>query len=403
MRLNAISLISISLPIFVLFSTAFIDFMHHRYLPGEKIFKGFLLILMGLYFLSSKRIILNNTVVSIIIFLLFALIVAISRGEGLRDISGAVVLYGLPTLFYLYFNSNENHTKLFIDNLEKCGQIFLFFLLCAYLFMFLLGEVRFEARNPLLFALASVAVIKNFKTINILIFIILLFAAFSSTIRLALAVLVLSLIFSYLYLVRSRFIQITSASILFSIIALFLFTLTLLFFDVNESRYSTLLNLQFFDIEDFILNREYSTLTRYYEYESIIQFIERSTLFNIFFGHGLGATYPANDNLLYVASISGGEYQEAVIRSDGFIHNIHSGPLSTFFKFGFFGLFLYIYLFAYVLLDVLNYRLKNSNIFCIKLAMFILLIQDLFSGQLHPSISLFVIPLYFVTLDKKYT
>ncbi len=165
-----------------------------------------------------------------------------------------------------------------------------------------------------------------------------------------------------------------------------------------NTRFRTLIGLSGISFYDLLATNEYSTLTRLLEYDSIMKFIDNKNIFNIMFGHGFGATYPASDELLFLSQLSDGGY-ESVIRDNGYIHNVHNGLLSIFFRCGIFGLILYFLL----VLDVLNtiFTSKNKDLVFIAISFLCLISADMFYSQLQTSLSILIIPMYFYIRNRK--
>ena len=165
-----------------------------------------------------------------------------------------------------------------------------------------------------------------------------------------------------------------------------------------DTRFRTLIGLSGISFYDLLASNEYSTLTRLLEYDSIMKFIDNKNIFNIMFGHGFGATYPASDELLFLSQLSTGGY-ESVIRDNGYIHNVHNGLLSIFFRCGIFGLILYFLL----VLDVSNtiFTSKNKDLVFIAISFLCLISADMFYSQLQTSLSILIIPMYFYIRNRK--
>tara|TARA_X000000950_G_C13905516_1_gene656643 strand:+ start:1289 stop:2551 length:1263 start_codon:yes stop_codon:yes gene_type:complete len=393
------NIIFLSPVVTVIFFFIFLDFIDPRYALGEKFLKGLFLIFIGTVILSMNHIKLSTISFLTAVFFSYCLINGFARGESLRDIGAGVVLYITPFLLYLYFNTNVSLTKKLIAQLEHIIPIFIFFIIIAFIFSLLTEERRFEVRNPILFMSLAIVFLRKFN----LGYFVLLFVLFSlillSSVRLSLALLLFSLVIAYFYLIRSSQTQNYQSSFLIILLSFFLFVILLSNVDFSETRFRTLLDIRAINVNELLANNEYSALTRYFEYEAVMAQIENEAYYQNFFGHGFGATYAASDNLLTITSISGGSYQDSVIRDTGVLHNIHFGPLSIFFRFGYFGLALYSYLVFKVIIDILSFTQKNDGLFVIKSSMLFLLIQDLFYSQVQSSISYLIIPLYFASLN----
>lgn len=379
----------------------FLDFIDPQYLPGEKALKGLLMIFMGITIFGMNDIKYNTASFLVAIFFSYCLLNGFFRGETLRDIGAGVVLYLSPFLIYLYFNTNTAITKRLIANLETLIPIFIFFIFLAFLTSFFYEEQRFEVRNPILYMSLAIVFLRKFNPGYTFLLLFLFTLVLLSAVRLSLLILFASLALAFFYSLRSNSIKNSQSTSLIVVVSVFLFLFLLSNIDFSETRFRTLLDIRAINVNELLANNEYSALTRYFEYESVMAQIENETYFQNLFGHGFGATYAASDNLLTLTTISGGNYQDSVIRDTGVLHNIHFGPLSIFFRFGYFGLVVYLYLIAKVILDVLSFSQKNDGLFVIKASMLILLFQDLFYSQVQSSISYLIIPLYFASLNNK--
>ena len=377
----------------------FLDFIDPQYLPGEKALKGLLMIFMGITIFGMNNIKYNTASFLVAIFFSYCLLNGFFRGETLRDISAGVVLYLSPFLMYLYFNTNTAITKRLIANLETLIPIFIFFIFLAFLTSFFFEEQRFEVRNPILYMSLALVFLRKFNPGYTFLLLFLFTLVVLSAVRLSLAILFASLALAFFYSLRSNSIKNFQSTSLIVVVSVFLFLFLLSNIDFSETRFRTLLDIRAINVNELLANNEYSALTRYFEYESVMAQIENEGYYQNFFGHGFGATYAASDNLLAITSIGRGDYQDSVIRDTGVLHNIHFGPLSIFFRFGYFGLALYSYLVFKVIIDILSFTQKNDGLFVIKSSMLILLIQDLFYSQVQSSISYLIIPLYFASLN----
>ena len=398
---NLKNVIFLSPVIVVIFFFIFIDFLDPRYAPGEKFLKGLFMIFMGIIVFGMKHIKFNSTSFLTAIFFSYCLINGFAQGEALRDIGAGVVLYITPFLLYLYFNTNVELTKKLIAQLERLIPIFILFIIVAFIFSLPSEESRFEVRNPILYMSLAIIFLRKFNFGYLVVLLGLLGLILFSGIRLSLGVLLLSLALAYFYLIRSSQTQNYQSSFLIILLSFFLFFILLSIVDFSETRFRTLIDIRAINVNELLANNEYSSLTRYFEYESVMAEIENEGYMQNLFGHGFGATFVANDNLLALTSISGGDYQDSVVRESGVVHNIHFGPLSVFFRFGYFGLVIYIYLIFKVLIDVISFSQKNDGLFAIKSSMLLLLIQDQFYSQVQTSISFLIIPLYFATLNNE--
>lgn len=394
---------NISIIVSFIFALISIDFINPRMFPFEKGLKAvFFLVTIVAIILSSKKIKFTQPLAIITFLYLFYFAIGLSRGEGIRNIGAALVLYGQPILIYLYFISNPEIADKTFKTLLKLKPFFLLLIFLGIFYVFLsTGELRrYEATNPILFTLAALALTRNFNISNFLFLVLLFYICFNSGIRFTLFQLFLSLALSFIFAIRMGEKSFTEIS--FSVfIILFIISLLYAFgYDaLLETRFRTLLGLSSISFYDLLESNEYSTLTRLLEYNSIMQFIDNKNIFNIIFGHGFGATYPLSNELMFLSQLSGGSY-ESVVRENGYIHNIHNGLLSIFFRCGIIGLVLYLL----IIFDVLKtiFTTRNKDIVLIAISTLCLISADMFYSQLQTSISILLIPMYFYVRNKKF-
>ena len=393
---------NISFVVSIIFALIVIDFVNPRMFVFEKGLKVlFFLFSIIAIFLSSKKIQFTQPLVLITILYLFYFGIGLSRGEGIRNIGAGLVLYGQPILIYLYFISNPEIADKTFNILYKLKPLFLLLIFIGVIYVLIsTGELRrFEVTNPILFTLAALALTRNFNISNLLLLLVLFYVCFNSGIRFTIFQLFLSLVLSFIFAIRMGEKSFTEISFALFII---LFVLSLLYafgYDaLLETRFRSLVGLSGISFYDLLASSEYSTLTRLLEYDSIVQFIDNKNIFNIIFGHGFGATYPPSDELLFLSQLSGGGY-ETVIRDNGYIHNIHNGLLSIFFRCGIFGLVLYFLMIFDVLKSIFTTRSKDLAF--IAISTLCLISADMFYSQLQTSISILLIPMYFYMRNKK--
>lgn len=387
---------NINFLISLIFIAITIDFLNPRIFPGEKVFRIFVFATSFLYLFFSRNNLKFNLPIIFVIFLYsFYLFIGIFRGEAIRNVGAAIVLYGQPILFYLYFISNPEITKKLFLLLVKLKPFFFLIIFFGISYVILsTGELRrYEVRSPILFTLVGLALSKDFNFKNILIMAFLFFICFNSGIRFTLFQIALSFFLTFYFVIRSGQRSFFEISLILFCGLIFLAVFNGIGLDaLLETRFRTLVGLSGINFYDLLANNEYSTLTRLLEYSSIVEFIDNKNIFNIIFGHGFGATYPASDELLFLTQLSEGGYS-SVIRDNGNIHNIHNGLLSIFFRCGILGILIYLFM----VFDAARIALttRNDYLLIISISFICLVSSDMFYSMLQQTTSYLVIPLYF--------